>query len=69
MMTLLFKKYYMKKEEFQKLKNTFKDMLIDVIDDFDPDGIVTNTIKHETGMGFSAYLEEKANDFIERLGD
>ena len=68
-MTLLFKKYYMKKEEFQKLKNTFKDILVEVIDEFDPDGIVTNTIKHETGMGFNAYLEQKADNFIKELGD
>jgi putative component of toxin-antitoxin plasmid stabilization module len=53
----------------KKLRETFKDMLIDVIDDFDPIGAGMDAIKGETGMGFKTYLQNKEHDFIERLKD
>ena len=59
----------MKANEIIKLKETFKDMLIDILDDYDPSGIITDTIKADTGMGFTKYLDNKTYDFIERLKD
>ena len=58
-----------KEEELKKLRNTFKDMIIDIANDLDPTGENVDYIKNEEGMGFSEYLEEKTNEFIEKLQD
>jgi len=56
-------------EDKAKLRGIFKEMLIDMAGVYDPSGIITDTIKADTGMGFSKYLEKKSEEFIGRLKD
>jgi len=55
----LFQKGYLKKEKIEKLKKVFYKMVMDVIDDFDPNPI----------MDSEKYVKEYSDIFIERLGE
>ena len=59
----------MSKDERNKIREIFKDSIIDVINDYDPSGIITGTIHKDTGMGFTIYLQSKTNLFIGGLRD
>ena len=54
-------------EDKAKLRGIFKEMLIDMAGVYDPSGIITDTIKADTGMGFTKYLENKTDEFISKL--
>ena len=57
----------MDEEERKRLREIFKSSLIDVMNDYDPSGIITDTIKKDTGMGFTKYLDDKTEEFISKL--
>jgi len=58
-----------KEEELKKLRNTFKGMIIDIANDLDPTGEIVDGIRHNAYMGLNKYLEEKTDEFIEKLQD
>lgn len=45
----------------------FKSLIIDLINEFDPKGIVTDELKKEKGMEFYKYLDEKNEEFIKAI--
>ena len=63
----LFEEGHLTKEELEALKDVFHDTMLEVIGDFDPQGLIIDEIKHENSMGFKNYLIGKTNDFIEYL--
>jgi len=48
-------------------KYNFKNIIMDLINEFDPKGVVTDKLKREKGMGFYKYLDEKNEEFIKAI--
>jgi len=59
----------MNKEDREKLREIFFDMLLDVLDDYDPAGMIANQIKADSGISYKNYVKNRTEEFIGRLKD
>ena len=59
----------MNEDERNKLREIFKDSVIGILDDYDPAGMIANQIKADTGIGYGNYVNNKTEEFINKLED
>jgi len=59
----------MNEEDRIKLREIFKDIVIDILDDYDPAGMIANQIKADSGISYKNYVKNRTEEFIGRLKD